>query len=689
MKDRLNSILLNPFVISIAISFAIIVLLPDYFMKYKIEIVEKGLMRKGYNFFSFCDLNNDGVNEMIIFKENILGNAALVIYKKHEVIQDQWNLQGRFPLKIFKPGYSDLNNNGFKEIYFITQRKDSVFLNIVEPFQNNNQIEKFICTVRRKNSSVDFSPSEIHFEDMNLDGHKEVVFSINAGFSILPRKIYIVDLSKDTIYSSKHIGNKSAISRIDDINGDKFPEILLTTISAGNFSDTAISNYDDYSSWLIILNNKLEFFFDPIEFPSSFSSLQIIPLKANSNCKNIAVLLNTRKNSEIPDRLMIINHLGEIKSKVDLEAGSYQLYTNNIETNQIILFNYETGSLKILSNDLNINSTHDCLPNSNLLIEDLNFDGNIEFIFTSYISSSVAIYNSAFEKPIIFELTNSTKELIHYNLVKNNMESTGIFIQNNKKWCVINYNYDSHYWLKAPFYIGIFFFVLFLEYLIIKGQKNRDKKKKAIENQISELQIKTIKNQVDPHFVFNAINTISEMMLTDDKIEADKFICNFSDLMRKMLQNSDRISHSIKDELDYIENFIILQKIRYNNCFKYEIQIAKEINLQTEIPKHVLYTYVENAIKHGLSVKKNNGLLKIDVDIQNNYLTLSIEDNGNGIEKSDNLKPASTGNGLLIMEKIYSLYSKIHKKKITHEIIELFNYKNKPIGIKVEIKISI
>jgi LytS/YehU family sensor histidine kinase len=179
------------------------------------------------------------------------------------------------------------------------------------------------------------------------------------------------------------------------------------------------------------------------------------------------------------------------------------------------------------------------------------------------------------------------------------------------------------------------------------------------------------------------------MMLMDNKTEADIFICNFSDLMRKTLQSSDKISQSLNDELNYIDTFIKLQKIRYDNCFDYTIETDKNLNLQFEVPKHVLFTYVENAIKHGLSVKKKNGLLKIYASIQNNHLTLSIEDNGNGIEKSKTSKPMSTGNGLLIMEKIYSLYTKIHKKKITHELIELFDNENKSIGIKVEIKISL
>ena len=563
---------------------------------------------------------------------------------------------------------------------------------IIEPLNKNGiQSKRFICTINKQNNIADFSSSKIHVEDLDLDGSKEIIFSINAGFSISPRRIFVLDFDKDTIYSSQHIGNKSYISHVTDVTGDGYPEILLTTLSSGNFSDTSISQFDDYSSWLIILNNKLEFLFKPIEFPSSFSSIQLIPITQNNHTK-IAALLNTRENSTIPDKLMLINTSGDIVNNLDLDNGSYKfklIRSNNSEMNQIILFNYISGLLEVLSLELKVTVSYDCLPNSRLVIEDLDCDGNAEFIFNSYNSSLTSILNKKTNEVIEFELTNTTNGLFHSSIIVDSINSKSLYMQKDDRWFIVKYFKNPRYWLKIPFYFGIFILILFLEYLIIKGQKIKDKKKKAIENQIFELQIKTIKNQVDPHFVFNAINTISEMMLMDNKTEADKFICNFSDLMRKTLHSSDKISQSLNDELIYIENFIQLQKLRYNNCFDYKIEIEKNTDIQLEIPKHVLFTYVENAIKHGLSGKKKDGLLKIYAGIQNNYLTLSVEDNGNGLEKSTTLKPTSTGNGLLIMEKIYSLYAKIHKKKITHRLIELFDNENKSIGIKVEIKISL
>ena len=76
--------------------------------------------------------------------------------------------------------------------------------------------------------------------------------------------------------------------------------------------------------------------------------------------------------------------------------------------------------------------------------------------------------------------------------------------------------------------------------------------------------------------------------------------------MRQTLQSSDKISATLKDELEYTENFIKLQQIRYNQRFDYTIQLDKAVNVDAKVPKHVLFTYVENAIKHGLFNKKGN-----------------------------------------------------------------------------------
>jgi LytS/YehU family sensor histidine kinase len=262
-----------------------------------------------------------------------------------------------------------------------------------------------------------------------------------------------------------------------------------------------------------------------------------------------------------------------------------------------------------------------------------------------------------------------------------------MFFQVDNFVSYFKYKNNGWYALRYLTYIGIYLLMLLLVVLIVKGQKLRDAKQRAIEQQISELQIKTVKNQVDPHFVFNAINTISEMTLMDNKLEVDAFIGRFSRFMRNTLQHSDKIATSLKEELVYTENFIKLQQTRFSQRFSYEINIDKNVNLKTMVPKHVLFTYVENAIKHGIA-HKEGGMLYITAKQIKQSLVLTVEDNGNGIIETKEPKPNSTGNGLLIMQKIFSLYTKLTKQKIEYRIINLNNKEKNTTGTRIEIVIN-
>ena len=137
----------------------------------------------------------------------------------------------------------------------------------------------------------------------------------------------------------------------------------------------------------------------------------------------------------------------------------------------------------------------------------------------------------------------------------------------------------------------------------------------------------------------------------------------------------------------YVKKYIALQQVRFNNQLNYQLKIENSVNLKSQVPKHILYTYIENAIKHGLT-NTNNLLIKIGVENKKNALVLRVEDNGGGFNATNNTKINSTGNGLLIMEKIYNLYARLYKKKIVHSIIEIVSKNNKIVGVKVEIKIS-
>ena len=152
--------------------------------------------------------------------------------------------------------------------------------------------------------------------------------------------------------------------------------------------------------------------------------------------------------------------------------------------------------------------------------------------------------------------------------------------------------------------------------------------------------------------------------------------------------SSSKVSRSLADELSFTSDYVNLQQIRFSGFFEFEVTIQEEINQQRLVPKMVLQTYVENAIKHGLSKRDKGGNLQIEIkeDDEKN-LIFSIKDNGIGRAKAAELELESTGKGMHIMKQYYDLLNSNNKQKITETIIDLYDEMDQPAGTQIIVKI--
>lgn len=685
MKNKLISILLHPLFIALAISSAIIYFLPDYFTKYKVELTDQYYFsREGKIYYQ--DLNNDNQSEKIVSYDNSLGNACFEIHKPNNELIDQWNFSGKN--LYHQLWFFDIDNNGFKEIYSITQKRDSVFLNIEEAFVKNgiHKMNILIDTLKEYNNKFKIFRNMYGVADVNSNGEKELFFNLNRGYSGNPRSIYKYNLTEDKIYKSPHLTNPVSIAQIIDLDHDGKKEILLRNHTAGNTIDTVYTQRSDYSIWFSILDADLKFKFNPIEFKIYPSSITSHATKDKNGNYQILSLLNSRNEEESPDKFLIFSNAGKLQQEKALSSGDYHFLLDSNE-DVILLSNWEKGKFLKLDTRLNVLETYDFKPGSIITPIDLNADDHPEWLAKTVDSKILTIYDENFQDPVSFQLPNNSDDDIRYGLKQIGEKENEIYFQKGKYHYIYHYGENPLYNLRYLIYLGIFLLVFSFLWLARKGQKIQMEKKRAIEDQISRLQIKTLKNQVDPHFVFNAVNTISEMTLTEDKMEVDRFISKFSKLMRETLQKSDKIITTLQEELDYVENYIQLQQIRFNNGFKYKIKKDLNVNYQTRVPNHVIYTYVENAIKHGLS-GKTDGKLEISVYSKKEHIEIVISNNGGGIETSTAPKKNSTGNGMKIMEKMYALYEKLYKKKIVHQMTEIKDDQGKTTGVRVRVIIS-
>jgi LytS/YehU family sensor histidine kinase len=213
------------------------------------------------------------------------------------------------------------------------------------------------------------------------------------------------------------------------------------------------------------------------------------------------------------------------------------------------------------------------------------------------------------------------------------------------------------------------------------------KLKSRKEKELVELRLKTIKSQIDPHFAFNALNTVASFIYAGDPDVTYDYFTRFASMIRNILKDHDRISRTLKEEADFVKNYLELQKIRFKEKFSYEIIIDETIPPDIQVPVMIIQSYAENAVKHGLMHRAKDGELHIRILRKEPCILISIEDNGVGREKAAELNPGSTGMGLKMMDQIITLYRKLYHTAISQTIEDLTDEQGNGIGTRVTLTI--
>jgi LytS/YehU family sensor histidine kinase len=159
---------------------------------------------------------------------------------------------------------------------------------------------------------------------------------------------------------------------------------------------------------------------------------------------------------------------------------------------------------------------------------------------------------------------------------------------------------------------------------------------------VKESELRTLRSQINPHFVFNSLNSIKSYILQDRSLEASEYLTDFSTLMRSILQHSKEKFISLRDELETAILYIKLEKLRFEDGFQFLYEIQENIDTdEILIPPMLLQPYIENAIKHGLMNKEGNRNLKLSVMAENEQIIISIDDDGIGREQASLLRKNS------------------------------------------------
>ena len=193
-----------------------------------------------------------------------------------------------------------------------------------------------------------------------------------------------------------------------------------------------------------------------------------------------------------------------------------------------------------------------------------------------------------------------------------------------------------------------------LEHELELQQLESEKTKAELQQQAGELEMQALRAQMNPHFIFNCLNSINMFILENNKLQASEYLSKFSRLVRLILQNSQEAFISLEKELEALRLYLELEALRFEQRFEYKISVSNEIDTSmVKVPPLIIQPYAENAIWHGLmhlppdesgrqAGKKEKGHLEIELYIQEKILFCNVTDNGVGRKRAEELKSKSS-----------------------------------------------
>jgi ligand-binding sensor domain-containing protein len=250
----------------------------------------------------------------------------------------------------------------------------------------------------------------------------------------------------------------------------------------------------------------------------------------------------------------------------------------------------------------------------------------------------------------------------------------------------------------ALFWIGIVMLIsavaVGIYRILIARMRREEKVKAAYERRISEIEMEALRSQMNPHFLFNSLNSIKYYAVSRDKNATAEYLSKFALLVRTILNNSRSRTISLKDELDALRLYIEIEHLRLEGKFQYEMEVDSSLYIeQAQIPPMVLQPYVENAIWHGLMHRNGGGVLKVLVKDLGGRIQCIIEDNGIGREKSmqmhEELHTGTESMGMKITEDRIGLVRKIYGIDVRVEVVDLYHDDGTASGTRVIIDIPI
>lgn len=502
-------------------------------------------------------------------------------------------------------------------------------------------------------------------------------------------------------------------SMIDGVRGksvayNKIRKTIYYATNIGLFKCTPLSTQEIkfneesfYASRIIFYNNIIYALSTKGDLYSITNETTFTQLNNKNNIKNFDIKFIKQYSNKLIVIASAYAYLFDLDtehlSKINVNINAYEVNDVLLKNNTLLLLT-NSGIIKADINNSIIKKEKAILQITNLSANGKSFNLN-ESTELQYNQNDIAIrysvldFGTSKENNVFYNIndddwkkaSNETR-LIEFASLKPGKYTVSFKLNNEIISSKIRFVIIAPFWQTLWFLLLCFLLVILLGFTYYKWQINKlriknklleDKntllqEKIELEHHLNKSVLKSIKAQMNPHFFYNALNTIQAYIFTNEKNMANTYLAKFSKLTRVILEQSEKETISLADEIESLTLYLELEKMRFKNDFEYKIELKTETHKDSiEFPPMIVQPYVENAIKHGLLHKENDRKLELIFEESKQHLFITIDDNGIGRKRSQELNKIKN-------EKYQSFSTQANEKRL-----EILNSTNDKIAVKI------
>lgn len=575
-------------------------------------------------------------------------------------------------------------SSDFKEI--IELKHHGKRLQGIKTFVQNNQAiwaggEDELYSINNEPNHITFNDYDIHYKinAMAIDKKNEIWLGCNNGLWKFNQRFF------------KYFGfnNRWLKGKITDLKFDKNNVLWVATHNMGVLKIEK-NNIKHYTRFNGLISNYIN------SITITGNNLPVIATNQGISYFNSKGIINYNSKNGLNSNNCL--------NLIDLNTEIWAATTKGISIIKPVINEFKPKRLKTHISKIYVNDKLQ-IPSSNAALILEHFQNNLEIHFNavSFKNSGKTRYRYLL-KGLNDHWRTTTSNFLRFPEL-NDGEYEFVIQAENSEGLWGNDLAQIKFKIKTPFYeqwwfilsilLVVAFFSGWFARLRLKKIHFKELRQAELRRRLIDLELQALRSQMNPHFIFNSINSIQHFVVNNNANEAQRYLSKFAKLMRNVLDNSKTSHIPLEKELQTLELYMQLESLRFDEHFDFEIKIDPSIDVgYTEIPSMLIQPYIENAIWHGLMHKEGKGKILVELTrISEKQIKCLIEDNGIGREKAIEYKSknkiAHKSVGMMITKERLQILNKINDSDLSIKITDLKDENQKPLGTRVEIFVPI